>query len=64
MYNNQIVAKKSGTRIKLGLTCTVCKTRGYITEKNKLNTKDKLNFNKYCRKCRKVTPHKETEKLK
>lgn len=58
------MAKKSGTRVKLGLVCTVCKTCGYITSRNKLNTKEKLNLNKFCRKCRKVEIHKEVEKLK
>lgn len=58
------MAKKSGARLTLGLVCTVCKTRGYITERNKLNTKEKLNLKKFCRKCRRVQPHKETEKLK
>ncbi len=58
------MAKKGEHRVKLGLTCTVCKSRNYITERNKINTESKLTLNKYCKKCKKVTPHKETEKLK
>ncbi|PIR78881.1 MAG: 50S ribosomal protein L33 [Candidatus Levybacteria bacterium CG_4_10_14_0_2_um_filter_36_16] len=58
------MAKKSGTVLTLGLVCTVCKTRGYITSRNKLNTPEKLQLKKYCNKCRKVQPHKEIEKLK
>lgn len=58
------MAKKAGTRLKLGLVCTVCKSRNYITERNKLNTQEKLNLKKFCNNCRKVQPHKETEKLK
>ena len=58
------MAKKSGTVLKLGLVCTVCKSRNYITSRNKLNTPEKLSLSKFCRKCRKVQPHKETEKLK
>ncbi|MGE5042100.1 MAG: 50S ribosomal protein L33 [Candidatus Levyibacteriota bacterium] len=56
--------KKTGAVLKVGLVCTVCKTRGYITSRNKLNTPEKLNLNKFCRKCKKVQPHKEVEKLK
>lgn len=56
--------KKAGTVLKLGLVCTVCKTRGYITSRNKLNTPEKLKLKKYCRMCKKVTDHKEVEKLK
>ena len=59
------MAKKSkGTRLTLGLVCTVCKSRNYITQRNKLNTPEKLVLEKYCKKCRKVQPHKEVEKLK
>lgn len=58
------MAKKGEATIKLGLTCTACKTRGYITSKNKMENKEKLVLSKYCRKCRKHTQHKEIEKLK
>lgn len=58
------MAKKGEAVIKIGLTCTVCKTRGYITSKNKLENKEKLLLKKYCKKCKKRTDHKETEKLK
>ena len=43
------------------LACTECKQRNYTTTKNKRNTPDKLEFNKYCRFCRKHTSHKETK---
>ncbi|MCL4387391.1 50S ribosomal protein L33 [Patescibacteria group bacterium] len=58
------MAKKTGARLTLGLTCSVCKSRNYVTTRNKLNTKEKLNLLKFCNKCRKKTPHKEVEKLK
>ncbi len=58
------MAKKGEATIKLGMTCTVCKTRGYLTSKNKMENKEKLVLSKYCRKCRKHTSHKEVEKLK
>ena len=43
------------------LACTECKQRNYTTTKNKKNTPDKLEFSKYCRFCRKHTPHRETK---
>jgi large subunit ribosomal protein L33 len=48
-------------RIILLLQCTECKNRNYSTMKNKKNTTDKLQLSKYCRHCRKHTPHKETK---
>ena len=33
----------------------------YTTTKNKRTTPQKLEFNKYCRFCKKHTPHKETK---
>jgi large subunit ribosomal protein L33 len=54
---------KKGQRILIALKCTVCGKQNYITEKNKLNDKDKLEFNKFCNNCRKVTKHKESGKL-
>ena len=58
------MAKKGEHRATLGLFCTVCKNRNYLTERNKINTTEKLALKKYCRHCRKKTDHKETEKLK
>ena len=58
------MAKKGEHRIKLGLTCKVCKNRNYISSRNKLNTAEKLLLKKFCNYCKKVTEHKETEKLK
>ncbi len=46
-------------RTKVTLACKVCKQRNYSTDKNKRTTPDKLEFNKYCRFCRKHTAHKE-----
>ena len=47
-------------RIKVVLRCSECKQRNYNTFKNKKNTTDKLELNKYCPFCRKHTPHQET----
>ncbi|HCS78239.1 TPA: 50S ribosomal protein L33 [Patescibacteria group bacterium] len=54
---------KKGQRTIFALVCEVCKSHNYITEKNKLNTKEKLEFKKFCKVCRKVTQHKESSKL-
>lgn len=56
--------KKKGPRQDFGLKCSICGSFNYITERNKLNTPEKLKLNKYCKKCRKTTEHKEASKLK
>ncbi|OGC45983.1 50S ribosomal protein L33 [candidate division WWE3 bacterium RBG_19FT_COMBO_34_6] len=56
--------KKKGNRILIGLECTVSGIRTYITQKNKLNSPDKLEIMKYNPKLRKYTLHKEITKLK
>ncbi len=48
-------------RIKVTLRCSECKQRNYNTFKNKKNTTDKLELNKYCPFCRKHTKHQETK---
>lgn len=59
------MAKKGkGPRMILGLKCADCGAFNYITERNKVNTPDKLELKKYCKRCRKHTAHKETSKLK
>ncbi|MBI3576472.1 50S ribosomal protein L33 [Candidatus Gottesmanbacteria bacterium] len=47
----------------LALVCTVCKSQNYVTNKNKLNTPDKLVLRKFCPHCKKHTEHKESSKL-
>jgi large subunit ribosomal protein L33 len=44
--------------------CTVCKRVNYYVHKSKqLKTKEKkLEFNKFCKWCKKHTPHKESKK--
>lgn len=56
------MAKKDQRQL-LALICSVCKSQNYMTTKNKINTTEKLSFNKYCPHCRKHTLHKETSKL-
>jgi large subunit ribosomal protein L33 len=53
------MAKKGEARQRITLKCTVCGEENYRTQKNKRNTTERLELNKFCAKCRKVTPHKE-----
>jgi len=55
---------KKGPRQHFGLKCGVCGKFNYITQRNKLNTPEKLKLHKYCKTCRKATEHKESAKLK
>jgi large subunit ribosomal protein L33 len=50
----------SDKRIKVTLACESCKRRNYITKKNKINDRERIEMNKYCRHERKHTLHKET----
>ena len=49
------------TRVIIQLACEECKRRNYSTTKNKKTTTEKLVLKKYCRHCRKHTPHKEVK---
>lgn len=55
---------KGEHRQNFGLKCSACKSVNYITQRNKINTEAKLTLKKFCNNCRKVTEHKEVEKLK
>ena len=39
--------------------CSVCGEKNYRTPKNKRNTPDRIELNKYCPRCQKHTAHKE-----
>jgi large subunit ribosomal protein L33 len=43
------------------LQCIDCKSRNYVTTKNKKTTTERLEFKKFCRRCRKHISHKETK---
>ena len=43
------------------LACTECKRRNYNTTRNKKKQTERLEIRKYCRFCRKHTPHKEVK---
>ena len=57
----ETMAKKGEARERITLACTVCKEENYRTEKNKKNTTDRLELNKFCPKCKKNTLHKEAK---
>ncbi|MBC7797479.1 MAG: 50S ribosomal protein L33 [Pyrinomonadaceae bacterium] len=48
-------------RDNVTLQCTVCKSRNYVTTKNKKTTTERLEFSKFCNRCRKHTSHKENK---
>ena len=51
---------KNEKRVKITLECQVCKNRNYITTKNKMNDRERLEMKKYCKYDRVHTAHKET----
>ncbi len=48
-------------RENVTLQCTECKNRNYSTTKNRKTISERLEFSKFCKKCRKHTPHKEVK---
>ncbi|MFH1252939.1 MAG: 50S ribosomal protein L33 [Candidatus Uhrbacteria bacterium] len=46
---------------RVKLECTECKRVGYNSHKNKKTLKDRLELSKFCKWCKKHTPHKETK---
>ena len=50
-----------GAREKIKLESSAGTGHFYTTNKNKRTTPDKLEFSKYCSRCRKHTKHKETK---
>ena len=43
------------------LQCNECKDKNYSTTKNRKTTTERLEFSKFCQKCRKHTLHKEVK---
>ena len=50
---------KNENRQLVTLVCSECKNENYRTPKNKKNTTERLELNKFCATCRKNTTHKE-----
>jgi large subunit ribosomal protein L33 len=55
---------KKGARETVAMICKQCKSQNYVTERNKINMEKKLEIKKWCKRCKKVTLHKESTKLK
>lgn len=58
------MAKKKGNRILIALECVETGLRTYVSEKNRINTTDKIQLKKYNPRLKKHTLHKEVQKLK
>ena len=48
-------------RDRIILACADCKQRNYVSKKNKKNTTERVELNKYCKFCNSHTVHKETK---
>jgi len=55
-----VTVAKNEKRIQVTLACEVCKRRNYITTKNKINDRERIEMKKFCRWDRQHTLHKET----
>lgn len=53
--------KKNQINERITLACSICGERNYATTKNKRNNPKRLEINKFCPRCGKRTPHKETK---
>jgi len=56
-----MASKKKEVRPVITLQCNVFKNHKATTEKNRRNDPNRLEFNKYCSRCRKHTQHRETK---
>jgi len=59
-FKTEDIMAKKDVRQVIYLACTECKERNYTTEKNRRNDPNRLEFNKFCNRCRKHTLHRET----
>jgi large subunit ribosomal protein L33 len=57
---NSMASKKTAVEL-IALQCSECKRKNYTTKKNRRNTQEKFEFNKYCPFDRKHTVHKEAK---
>lgn len=55
------MAKKKDVRPVITLECTECKERNYTTEKNRRNDPGRMELEKYCKRCKTHTLHRETK---
>jgi len=52
---------RKDVRPVITLACTECKDRNYTTEKNRRNDPGRMELQKFCRRCRQHTMHRETK---
>ncbi|MBC8265200.1 MAG: 50S ribosomal protein L33 [Anaerolineales bacterium] len=52
---------KKAVRSVITFACTECQERNYTSQKNRRNDSGRLEFKKYCPRCRTHTPHRETK---
>lgn len=55
-----MASKANEKRIKVTLACEECKRRNYITMKSRINDRDRIEMNKFCKWDNKHTLHRET----
>ncbi len=48
-------------RIVITLACVDCRSRNYVSSKNRNKNKERLELKKYCAPCRKHTSHREAK---
>ncbi len=60
LHQKARVMARGDVRIAATLACEECKRRNYQTNKSKRNNPERLQMKKYCRWCRRHTPHRET----
>lgn len=51
---------RGDVRIAVTLACEECKERNYQTNKSRRNTPDRIEMRKFCPRCGRHRPHKET----
>ena len=52
---------KKDVRPVVTMECTECRERNYTTEKSRRNDPQRIELNKFCRRCGKHTLHRETK---
>ena len=55
-----VTVAKNEKRVQVTLACESCKRRNYITTKNKMNDRERIEMKKFCSWDRRHTLHKET----
>ena len=55
-----MAGKGTAARPRVSLACSECKSRNYMTAKNRRTTPERLELVKYCPRCGRRTLHRET----